>query len=1486
MKFTHLHVHSHYSLLDGLPKIGPLLDYVKELGMDSIALTDHGVLYGAIDFYKEAKKRGIKPIIGSEVYLAYNRMEEKRANIDQKRYHLLLLVKDKEGYKNLVQIITKAHLQGFYYKPRIDEEVLKEHSKGLIVLSGCIQGKIPRLIISNKDEEAKETALRWQKIFGKGNFFLEIQHHPNIPEQKKVNDFLIKFSKESGIPLVATNDSHYLKKEDAEAQDILMLINTGSNINDTDRASIIGDDFSLKSPKEMIESFKDVPDAIENTEKIKDSCNFQFELGEPLLPHFDLPEGKTKEEYLEELCRIGLKKRYKEITKEIEERLNYELSIIKKLQYPSYFLIVQDLVNWAKEKRIVVGPGRGSAAGSLVSYVLGITNVDPIKHGLIFERFLNPGRTSGLPDIDLDFTDRRRDEVIEYVAQKYGRDKVAQIITFGTMAARAVIRDVGRVLNYPYSYCDKMAKMIPFGYNLEKALKKVDEFKELYSSDEEARRLIDIAKKLEGVIRHASTHACGVVISPDSLLNYVPLQRPTQNENTIVTQYEMHSIESLGLLKMDFLGLKNLTIIEDTLARIYVIRGEKIDIENLPENDEKTYQLLREANAIGIFQLESGGMRRYLKELEPTCFEDIEVMIALYRPGPMELIPSYIKRKKKEEEITYLHPKLRPILEKTQGIMVYQEQLMKMAQEIAGFSLSEADVLRKAVGKKIKELLKDQEKKFIEGCVKNNVQKKTAEKLWQWILPFASYGFNKCVSGETKIIDTENGRLIKVKDLYENKKLVKKTFSIDKENKVKESKITDVIFNGIKPTFELKTKSGKKITTTDNHPFLTPSGWKDLKEIKEGERIATPRIIHSPKKVIEIEDYRVTLLGYLLAEGNFCHPSGFYFYSNSKEEINDYIKNLEKFKNTTGKIDYSKSAIAVYSKRKEKKEKSEAVEWIREVGLGYKKATEKFFPEFVFQLSNKQLSILIAKMFQGDGCINLKQYPSIFYATSSKDIAENLSHLLLRFGIISTIHKKEFKYRQTKKIGYTINISRYDNIKKFIDNFSFYLLSNKRNVLKEIEKKHPILNGTKKIWSAHGSIDIIPASIVRPLIRTAVLTGNLSFKETAEKFNFSNRLFLNDPRKIGYLRETVQHISQSLKIKELEPFYHSDIFWDKVISIKNKGKEETYDLTIEGTHNFIANDIFVHNSHSTAYAMIAYQTAYLKAHYPVEFMASLLTSEKNDTERVAMLIEECKKMNIEVLPPDINQSLKNFTVIPGERKITFGMLAIKNVGEGVIDKITEERKKGEFKSIGDFIERTSSKEINKKSLESLIKTGTFDRFEERNKLLHNLERLLQWSREISKTKANGQIGLFSTESLKKEITLSDAEPLKESQKLKWEKELLGLYISSHPLSSMKDFLEKNTLSISKINHSLINKKVKLGGIISKLKKIITKNGKVMIFLTLEDLTEKAEITLFPSVIENSKAAIEEEKIVFIKGRVDKRNGDLQVVADEIEEIIS
>ncbi len=1051
-KFTHLHVHSHYSLLDGLPKIDQLLDYVKENKMDSVAITDHGVLYGAVEFYKKAKQKGIKPIIGCEIYLAYEGMEEKRPNIDDKRYHLVLLVKNEAGYKNLVKITTKAHLEGFYYKPRVDEKLLEKHSEGLIALTACLQGKIPKLIAAKKIDEAEKLALKYQKTFGKDNFYLELQSHPHLPEQKNVNETLIAISKKYNIPLVATNDCHYLKPEDSEAQDILMLINTGAKPNDPERLTMKGEDFSMHSPEKMAELFKDIPEAIENTQKIADACDFELKLGETKLPYFEVPGGQTPEEYLKELCWQGLEKRKLEKTKEVIVRLEYELSIIKQTGFASYFLIVQDFVNWAKENRIVVGPGRGSAAGSLISYLLNITDIDPLKYNLLFERFLNPERIS-MPDIDLDFTDWRRDEVINYIAEKYGRDKVAQIITFGTMAARAAVRDVGRALGYTYSYCDQIAKMIPFGFNLDQTLEKIDEFKELYRSDEQAARLIDLAKKLEGVARHASTHACGIVISKEPLTETVPLQNPTQNEKGVVTQYEMHSIEDLGLLKMDLLGLKNLTIIEDTLSRIYKVRNESVKIETLPLDDKETFRLFQNGESTSVFQLESDGMKRYLKQLKPTQFEDIIAMVALYRPGPMQFIPDYIKGKHGKRKIEYLHPKLEPILENTYGIMVYQEQLMKIAQELAGFSLAEADILRKAVGKKIKKLLLEQKEKFIHGGIKQGIGKKIIEEIWEWVLPFAQYGFNR--------------------------------------------------------------------------------------------------------------------------------------------------------------------------------------------------------------------------------------------------------------------------------------------------------------------------------------------------------------------------------------------------------------------------------------------------SHSACYAMIAYRTAYLKTHYPVEFMAAVLTSERQDIEKISFLIEECKRMKIEVLAPDINESFTNFSVVPKENKIRFGLLAIKNVGQNIVEAIVKERKiNGAFGSINDFINRIDSKDLNKKSLESLIKAGAFDKFEDRNKLLQNLEKILEWNRQSRKNKQNGQRGLFDgTKSGNGKLNLDSAPPASKKEKLSWEKELLGLYISSHPLEDFKKIFEGKTVPLAQISQGLSGKTVKIGGIIFGIKKIITKVGKPMLFVKLEDWTDKIELVVFPSVMENNLTAFQENKIVMVKGKVDNRDGVPKIICDEIEEIV-
>ncbi|WP_029688592.1 DNA polymerase III subunit alpha [Thermoanaerobacter sp. A7A] len=750
--FVHLHVHSEYSLLDGSCRIKDLIAKTKELNMKAIAITDHGVMYGVIDFYKEAVAQGIKPIIGCEIYVAPRSMQDREYGIDNENYHLVLLAKDMTGYKNLMKIVTVASIEGFYYKPRVDREFLKEHSEGLIALSACLAGEVPSYILRGEYEKAKEAALFYDSIFGRGNFYLELQDH-GILEQQKVNKELIRLSKETGIPLVATNDVHYLEKKDAKAHEVLLCIQTGKTIDDEDRMSFPTDEFYLKSPEEMENLFSCCKEAIENTEKITDMCNVEFEFNKTKLPKYDLPEGVDSYEYLRNLCYEGLYKRYKNPSKEVIERLDYELSVIKQMGYVDYFLIVWDFIKFAKDNGIMTGPGRGSAAGSLVAYTLGITNIDPIKYNLLFERFLNPERVS-MPDIDSDFCYERRQEVIDYVVKKYGKDNVAQIITFGTMAARAVIRDVGRALNYPYAEVDVIAKMIPFelGMTIDKALSLNPELKARYENEEKVKQLIDISRSLEGLPRHASTHAAGVVISKEPLVNYVPLQK---NEDSIVTQFPMTTLEELGLLKMDFLGLRTLTVIRDTIEMVEKNRGVTIDFDSMEYDDPKVYELISKGETEGVFQLESSGMKQFMAELKPKNLEDIIAGISLYRPGPMDQIPRYLANRNHPESIVYDHPLLKPILDVTYGCMVYQEQVMQIVRDVAGYSLGRSDLVRRAMAKKKMDVMEQERKNFIYGIVdeegnvivpgalRNGLDEATANKLFDEMLDFANYAFNK-----------------------------------------------------------------------------------------------------------------------------------------------------------------------------------------------------------------------------------------------------------------------------------------------------------------------------------------------------------------------------------------------------------------------------------------------------------------------------------------------------------------------------------------------------------------------------------------------------------------------------------------------------------------------------------------------------------------------------------------------------------------------
>ncbi len=1049
--------------------------------MDALALTDHGNLYGSIEFYKKAIKAGIKPILGMEAYVALgsrhnkqlvktqnqNHSDDENINSNGKQkenyHHLTLLCENEIGWKNLIQLSSKAHLEGFYYKPRVDKELLKQHHEGLIALSGCVGAEIPQLILNNQIKKAEETIKEYQDIFGKENFFLEIGFHPKIDVVGKANEGIIAFAKKLNIPLVATQDIHYARPEDADYHDILLAVQTGNTINDASRLSMKVDDFSLKPGEEMAEAFKDLPEAVENTGKIAERCNVKLELGKTRLPKFFLPENETPNSYLEKLVNERLSKRFSEITPEIKQRLDYEMSVIEKTGFADYFLIVQDLIGWAKNHGIVVGPGRGSAAGSLVSYILGITDIDPLKYDLLFERFLNPDRVQ-MPDIDIDFTDIRRDEVFSYVKQKYGEDKVAQIITFGTMAARAAIRDAGRALGLTYGLCDQVAKLIPFHMDLKESLEGVVELKQIYDANPDAKKLIDAAKHLEGVARHASVHACGVVIAPEPLINYVPLQWAPQGDNTLITQIEMHGIEDLGLLKMDFLGLKNLTIIEETLKLIKDNGNEDIKISELPLEDKKTFELLRKGDTTGVFQLESSGIRRYLKELKPTEFEDIIVMVSLYRPGPMELIPHYIKRKHGLEEVSYIHSKLEPILKPTYGIGVYQEQMMRIARDLGGFTLAEADTLRKAIGKKIKELLAAQQEKLISGMIKNGIDEKIAKEIWELFPPFAKYGFNR--------------------------------------------------------------------------------------------------------------------------------------------------------------------------------------------------------------------------------------------------------------------------------------------------------------------------------------------------------------------------------------------------------------------------------------------------SHAACYALIAYQTAYLKAHYPIEFTTSLFNADSGDTERASFLISEAKKMKINVLAPDINQSFVNFT--PENNNIRFGLLAIKNVGENVVNAVIDERQRGgPFQSVEDFLNRVRHKDVNKKSMESLIKGGAFDSLSvERGKLLANIDEILRFSQNAKKDKAVSQNNLFGAGFAIDHLNLKASSPASKKDKLLWEKELLGIYVSDHPLNeyvhkltankvkSIKELLGNNDSNNKNGNNNGNgNGNCRIAGVITKIQKIVTKNGQPMIFARLEDFNDALEMIVFTDTLSRNPALWRENCILIAEGRLSWRDSEPKFICQGAIELI-
>lgn len=1064
--FVHLHTHSEYSLLDGLGKLDHLIDRAKSFGMDALAITDHGSMYGAFKFYLKAKAAGIKPIIGVETYVAKRSRFDKEAKVDIDPYHLVLLAKNETGYKNLMKLVTHAHLEGHYYKPRIDWEILQQYHEGLICLSACLQGQLSTLLKNDQDVEAEKMARQYSELFGVDHYYIELQKHPSIPECDTVNEKLVILAKKLGLPLVATNDIHYVDPEDCEAQEILLCVQTQHTMLEKNRplSMIASPDFYMRSPKEMIGLFIQYPQAIENTVRIASMCDINLSVGAWILPQYPLPKGDTPESHVEQLIEDRIKTRYPTLTREIKDRIGYELDIIKKKGYSTYFLIVSDFVNWAKSRGIAVGPGRGSAAGSVISYVLGITGLDPFFFKLPFERFLNPSRPTP-PDIDLDFADDRRDEVISYVTQRYGSDKVAQIITFGTMEARGAIRDGGRALGMPYAVPDRIAKMIPPGFQgsamtLDKAISQSPELAHAYQNEPEIKRLVDVARKLEGVARHSSVHAAGVVIADKPLVEYTPLQRESKGDK-IVTQYDMYTIgeDGVGLLKMDFLGLRNLTIMSQALTFIKNVRGIDVDLQKIALDDTKTFTMLASGETTGIFQLESTGMRRYIKDLKPTTIFDVMAMVALFRPGPMQVIPEFIKRKHNPKLITYPDPRLKDVLAQSYGIICYQDDVLLTAITLAGYSWGDADKLRKAVGKKIPSEMKKQQEKFTEGCVKNGLTKQKAEDIFHLIEPFAGYGFNK--------------------------------------------------------------------------------------------------------------------------------------------------------------------------------------------------------------------------------------------------------------------------------------------------------------------------------------------------------------------------------------------------------------------------------------------------AHAACYAMIAYQTAYLKANYPVEYMTAVLTAESRAQtgpardEKISSIVEECRRMGLVLLPPDINVSSVEFTI--ENNKIRFGLSAIKNVGTAAIESILHARASGEqFSSLSQFIARVDLTKVNRKTLESLIKTGAMDVFGNRAQLLEALSGMMDQAHKQKKAIAAGQASLFDDDSDNgsPQDTLPHVNELAKEQLLAFEKELLGFYLTEHPFAHVFNALKQSgALQLSDITPAQVGSRVHVTGIVSSVKKITTKSGNnEMAFVKLEDLNAMIEVVIFPKVYVQTLDLWFNDTLVTVSGKVDEKDDRLTILVDNAKRV--
>jgi len=1474
-KFVHLHTHSHYSLLEAIPKISDLLAAAKADGQEALALTDNGNLYGAIEFYKEAKATGIKPIIGVDFYVA-PRSRHDKDRIDERTARLVLIAKDDTGYRNLIKLVSRGHLEGFYYKPRIDRELIEEHKDGLLAIVPSFEGEHVRALTDNNHDAASQTLAWYRSIFGK-DVYAEITHHPEIDGHEKLQEKIIALATEAGVPLVAAHDTYYLQKDDAAARELVIKIKNGGVLNR--EAEDVTTDFSFIAQEKAATLFAKTPEALENTLAIAAACNLELDLGKWVFPNFPIPAGKTHDEVLREKAYAGFATRNLPQSASLTERVDYELSVIQKKGYAPYFLVVADLLRFAHEHRILTNI-RGSVAGSLVTYLSHITNVNPIEYGLPFERFLNPERPSA-PDIDMDYADNRRDEVIAYARQKYGEENVAQIGTFGTMMARAAVRDVSRALGHSYGTGDRIAKMIPFGkqgfpVTIENSLESVPDLAKAYKSDPEAREILDMALRIEGNARHVGVHAAGVVIAPSKVTEFTPIQLDPKGGKTI-TQYDMHAVEDAGLLKFDFLGLTNLSTLADARDRVKTRLDIEIDFEKIPLDDKKTFEMLSRGETLGVFQLAGGGMTSYLVDLKPSVIHDINAMVALYRPGPMNFIPQYIERKHDPRKVTYLDPRLEPILKNSYGVITYQDDVLQIAIQFAGYSWLEADKFRKAMGKKIPAEMAAQKEKFVKGCLEHGKMKPDiVEQLWQQIETFAAYGFNKCLTADTRIYNADTGEPSLLGEQFARKSAMN-VYAMSEDQTILSAKASEPFENGVKQVYRLRTRSGRVIRATDNHPFKTFDGWTPLGKLQPGTRIAAPRRLPEPGKAKPMRTHEAATLGYLLSEGNLCHPHGIYFYSTQDDEIKDFISTATQFFNAKITIDRSKPAASVYVGQVDQKKGSTLRKWIFDLGLIGKKATEKFVPDAVFQTNNESLAIFLGKLWQGDGCASVKnQY--FYYATSSRRLADDVQHLLLRFGIVSTVHTKQFKYRESYKTGWTVTIHGEHNFNAFMSTIGQHLIGVKKETAESVCANSRIRTNNR----GRGTVDTLPAEIFE-VLHEAIGSFHGTIKTLAQTAGISQRVLYQDTRKRGYTRRTLTALADALHSAQLKMHVSSDIFWDEVVSIEPDGEEMTYDLTVPGPSNFIANGLIVHNSHAASYGRLAYETAYMKANYPVDYMAAVLTSDAGDVEKIAEVVHECKRMRIHILPPSVNESRGTFTVID-DQTIRFGLYSVKNFGTGIADAIIAEREAvGPYTSISNFLTRVADKNLNKKSLEALIMSGSLDQLGERNSLLTHIEKLLEYRRELQQAPA-GLSSLFgAATSTAADLKIPEEKPATMEQKLVWEKELLGFYVSGHPLDRCKPILDRQKLTLKDAKEKFPKGvETVIAGLLEAPEFKLTKNGERMMFGRLADYVGAVEIIVFPRTLTEYSTVLHDGACVALKGKFSERNGESSFVAEKVK----